>query len=122
MNARTAGTRSTVGSRKTTVTLTYKHCRKHERNGEYMEMKTIKKTKTELEIEVTGEDETILHPITHILLQNNDVEYAATMADNPMAPKKRLFLRVKKGSPEDVLKKAVKYLEDEVKQFRKNFE
>jgi len=87
-----------------------------------MEMKTIKKTKTELEIEVTGEDETILYPITHILLQNNDVEYAATMADNPMAPKKRLFLRVKKGSPEDVLKKAVKYLEDEVKQFRKNFE
>lgn len=39
-----------------------------------MEMKTIKKTKTELEIEITGEDETILHPITHILLQNDDVD------------------------------------------------
>jgi DNA-directed RNA polymerase subunit L len=87
-----------------------------------MELKTIRKTKTELELEIVGEDETILHPITHILLQNNDVDYAACMADNPLAIKKRLFLRVKKGTPEDVLKKAVKYLEDEIKQFGKNFE
>jgi DNA-directed RNA polymerase subunit L len=87
-----------------------------------MDLKTIKKTKTELELEITGEDETILHPITHILLQNDDVEYAAFMADNPLAVKKRLFIRVKKGSPEDVLKKAVKYLEDEIKLFASNFE
>lgn len=87
-----------------------------------MELKTIKKTKTELELEIIGEDETILHPITHILLQNDDVDYAASMADNPLTPKKRLFIRVKKGNPEDVLKKAVKYLEDEIKQFGKNFE
>jgi len=45
-----------------------------------MDLKTIKKTKTELELEITGEDETILHPITHILLQNDDVEYAACFA------------------------------------------
>jgi DNA-directed RNA polymerase subunit L len=87
-----------------------------------MELKTIRKTKTELELEIVGEDETILHPITHILLQNNDVDYAACMADNPLSPKKLLFIRVKKGSPEEVLKKAVKYLEDEIKQFGKNFE
>jgi len=87
-----------------------------------MELKTIRKTKTELELEITGEDETILYPITHILTQNDDVEYAAYMADNPLAPKKLLFIRVKKGSPEEMLKKAIKYLEDEIKQFGKNFE
>jgi DNA-directed RNA polymerase subunit L len=87
-----------------------------------MELKTIRKTKTELELEITGEDETILHPITHILLQNEDVDYAACMAESPLAVKKHLFIRVKKGSPEDVLKKAVKYLEDEIKLFGKNFE
>jgi DNA-directed RNA polymerase subunit L len=87
-----------------------------------MELKILRKTKTELELEVTGEDETILHPITHILLENDDVEYAACMADNPLAVKKRLFIRVKKGSPEDVLKKAVKHLSDEIKQFGKNFD
>ena len=87
-----------------------------------MDLKTIRKTKTELELAITGEDETILHPITHILLQNEDVDYAACMADNPLALEKRLFIRVKKGSPEDALKKAVKYLEDEIKLFGKNFE
>ncbi len=87
-----------------------------------MELKTLRKTKTELELEIIGEDETILHPITHILLQNDDVEYAACMAENPLAPKKQLFIRVKKGSPEAALKKAVKYLHDEVKEFGKNFE
>jgi len=86
-----------------------------------MELKTLRKTKTELELEITGEDETILHPITHILLQNDDVEYAACMADNPLAPKKHLFIRVKKGTPEAALKKAVKYLHDEIKDFGKNF-
>jgi DNA-directed RNA polymerase subunit L len=89
---------------------------------ENMELKTIRKTKTELELEITGEDETILHPITHILLQNDAVEYAACMSDNPLATKKRLFIRVKKGSPADALKKAVKYLEDEMKDFGKNFD
>ena len=87
-----------------------------------MEIKTIRKTKTELELEITGETETILHPITHTLLANEDVEYATSMIENPLKSKVRLFIRVKKGSPEDALKKAVKYLESEIKQFGKNFD
>lgn len=87
-----------------------------------MELKTIKKTKTELEIEIIDENETILNPITHILSENEDVEYAACMADNPLENKRRLFIRMKKGSPDDALKKAVKYLDDEIKKFGKNFE
>lgn len=82
-------------------------------------MKPLRKTKTELEIQITGEDETILHPITHVLLQNEDVEYAAIAAENPLAPVKTLVVRVKKGSPEDYLKKAIKQLEDEIKSFGK---
>jgi len=87
-----------------------------------MELKTIKKTKTELEIEITDENETILNPIAHILSENKDVEYAACMADNPLADKRRLFIRMKKGSPDDALKKAVKYLDDEIKKFGKIFD
>ena len=86
-----------------------------------MELKTIKKTKTELELEVIDEDETILHPITHILSQNNDVEYATCMTEHPLSNKRQLLIRTKKGSPEEALKKAVKYLEDEVKKFAKHF-
>lgn len=87
-----------------------------------MELKTIKKTTKELELEITGENETILNPITEVLLQNQDVDFAAYMTDHPESPKRRLYVRVKKGKPEEILKKAVKQLDDEVKQFGKTFE
>ena len=44
------------------------------------------------------------------------------MTDDPRSNKRRLYVRVKKGKPEEILKKAVKHLEDEVKGFSKNFE
>lgn len=87
-----------------------------------MDLKTIKKTAKELELEVTDENETILNPITRMLSENKDVDYAAYMTDHPESNKRRLYLRVKKGKPEEILKKAVKQLEDEVKSFGKNFE
>jgi DNA-directed RNA polymerase subunit L len=87
-----------------------------------MEVKTIKKTAKELEIEIIGETETILNPITEVLLQFEDVEYAAYMSNHPESNKRRLYIRVKKGKPEDFLLKAVKQLEDEVKTFSKNLE
>lgn len=87
-----------------------------------MELSTIKKSKTELEIEITDENETILNPIAYILSEDEDVEYAACLADHPLSNKRRLFVRVKKGSPDEAIKKAVKLLENEVKKFGKNFE
>jgi len=87
-----------------------------------MELKIIKKASKELEIEITGEDETILNPITEILLQNEDVEYASYMADHPESKKRRLYVRVHKGDPYDILKKAVKQLEGEIKDFIDTFE
>ncbi|MDH7517673.1 MAG: DNA-directed RNA polymerase subunit L [Candidatus Thermoplasmatota archaeon] len=87
-----------------------------------MDLKTLRKTTKELELEVIGENETILNPIVQVLLQNEDVDYAAYMTDHPESNKRTLYIRVKKGSPEDILKKAVKQLEDEVKTFIKIFE
>jgi len=87
-----------------------------------VDLKKIKKSKNELEIEIIAENETILNPIVHTLLDNKDVEYATCMSDHPLSNTRRLFLRVKKGDPNDILKKAVKQLCDEVKKFAKNFE
>ena len=86
-----------------------------------MDLKKIKKTAKELEIEITGVNETILNPITEVLLSYGEVEYASYMADHPESPKRRLYIRVFKGKPEELLKKAIKQLEDEVKTFSKNF-
>lgn len=87
-----------------------------------MELKTIKKTAKELKIEITGENETILNPITEVLLQYDDVDYASYMSDHPESNKRQLYIKVKKGKPEEILLKAVKQLETEVKTFSKNFE
>jgi DNA-directed RNA polymerase subunit L len=87
-----------------------------------MELKTIKKTTKELELEITGENETLLNPITEVLFGFEDVDYASYLSDHPESNKRRLYIRVNKGNPEDMLKKAVKQLEDEIKTFSKNFE
>jgi len=87
-----------------------------------MELKTIKKTAKELELEVIGENETLLNPITEVLLEYKDVDYASYISDHPESNKRRLYIRVKQGKPEEILKKAVKQLEDEIKTFSKNFE
>lgn len=87
-----------------------------------MELKTIKKTAKELEIEITGETETLLNPITEVLLEDDDVDYASYLSDHPESNKRRLYIRVNKGKPEDILKKAVKQLEDEIKTFVKSID
>jgi DNA-directed RNA polymerase subunit L len=87
-----------------------------------MELKTIKKTAKELELEIIGENETLLNPITEVLLEYADVDYASYLSDHPESNRRRLYIRVNKGKPEDMLKKAVKKLEDEIKTFSKNFE
>ena len=86
-----------------------------------MELEKIKKTSKEIELEITGENETMLNPITEKLLQNEDVDYASYIADHPESNKRRLYIRVKKGEPIDLLKKAIKQVETELKDFEKKF-
>ena len=86
-----------------------------------MELSKIRKTSKELELEITGENETMLNPITEKLLENEDVDYASYIADHPESNKRRLYIRVKKGEPVDLLKKAIKQVESELKDFEKKF-
>ena len=85
-----------------------------------MELKVLHKTKTELEIEILDENETILNPITHKLSKLEDVEYAAYLADHPLANSRRLFIRVKKGDPKKILQTVIKELHTELTTFEKD--
>jgi len=87
-----------------------------------MELKKIKKTTKELELEIIGENETILNPIAEVLLQHEDVDYATCVSKHPESNKRRLYIRVKKGDPVDILKKVVKQLENDFSDFNKKFE
>jgi DNA-directed RNA polymerase subunit L len=86
-----------------------------------MKLIKIRKTSKELELEVVGENETMLNPITEILLKNENVDYASYITDHSESNKRRLFIRVKKGEPITILKKAVKQVELELKDFEKIF-
>jgi len=85
-----------------------------------MELKTIRKTKKELEIELTGVNETVLNPITEVLLKNKDIEYASYLSDHPESKKRKLYIRIKGGKkvePVKLLLDAVNELEKEIKKF-----
>jgi DNA-directed RNA polymerase subunit L len=84
-----------------------------------MELKVLHKTKTELELEIIDENETILNPITHKLTAIEDVDYAAYLADHPHANSRRLFIRVKKGDPKKILQQVIKELHTELTKFEK---
>ena len=85
-----------------------------------MELKVLHKTKTELELEIIDENETILNPITHKLSALEDVDYAAYLADHPLANSRRLFIRVKKGDPKKLLQQVIKELQTELTKFEKD--
>jgi len=90
-----------------------------------MEIKTIKNTSKQLEIEIHGETETLLNPITQVLLRNEDVEYASTIVDHPQAPYRRLYIRLKSGSkktPTAILQKAVSDVKNNVKDLKKQLD
>lgn len=90
-----------------------------------MEIKKIKSTSKQLELEITGENETMLNPLTQILLRYDDVEYATIMSDHPTSPTRRLFIHMKKGAKMDpftALEKAIKEITKELKDFRTQFE
>ncbi|MBU0498406.1 MAG: hypothetical protein KKC68_00735 [Candidatus Thermoplasmatota archaeon] len=85
-----------------------------------MELKVHRNTKTELELEIINENETILNPIVHKLSNMDDIEYAAFIADHPLSKNRRLFIRVKKGDPKKILEQVVKELQKELEQFEKD--
>ncbi len=90
-----------------------------------MEIKTLLKTTKQLEIEIIGENETLLNPLVQVLLQHEDVDFASIVAEHPLAPSRKLYIRLKSGAkkePLDLLKKAVAQVTGEVADFQKEFE
>ncbi|PKK86233.1 MAG: hypothetical protein CVT48_01945 [Thermoplasmata archaeon HGW-Thermoplasmata-1] len=87
-----------------------------------MELKLINKNDNELEIELIGENETLLNPLKQKLLAEPGVDYAESIITNQMLANPRLYLRMKTGDPAKILEKAAKDLEKELKEFSAAFE
>ncbi|HVL48914.1 MAG TPA: RpoL/Rpb11 RNA polymerase subunit family protein [Candidatus Thermoplasmatota archaeon] len=75
-----------------------------------MEISLLKKTENALEIEVKGENETLLNLLKQHLLKSEKVVSATYLMGHPFLDNPKLYLEVKGGKPEAQLKQAAKEL------------
>jgi DNA-directed RNA polymerase subunit L len=87
-----------------------------------MEVKVVSKTKTELKIEIIGEDHTFCNLLQNVLLNDKNVEIAGYDQPNPLIRSSIIYLRTKREvSPEKVLLNALENLKDMNKEFDEKF-
>lgn len=87
-----------------------------------MELRVVSQEKNELEIEVLGENETLLNPIKQALLADKDVEFAEYIIEHPILSVPKIYVRTKGNTkPETVLKRTIKSLVEEFNSFEDAF-
>jgi DNA-directed RNA polymerase subunit L len=87
-----------------------------------MKLNLLSKGEHDLEVEVIGENETLLNPIKQALLADKDVEFAEYIIEHPTLATPKIFLRTKgKAKPDVVLKRTIKALVAEFDQFETAF-
>jgi DNA-directed RNA polymerase subunit L len=87
-----------------------------------MELRTLTMTDKELEVEVIGENETLLNPIKMELLRDKDVEVAEYVIAHPELSVPRIYLRTKgSAKAQTVFKRGLKALAKEYKDFEDAF-
>lgn len=86
-----------------------------------MEVRVLAKGEKSMEVEVIGENETLLNVLKQRLLQSPDVESATFLIGHPLLDQPRLFVQVRKGKPEAALKAAAKELREELDKLETEF-
>lgn len=87
-----------------------------------MQINVLSKTDNELEVEILGENETLLNPIKQALLSDKDVDFAEYIIEHPSLSVPKIFVRTKgKAKPEVVLKRTIKGLVAEFDAFETEF-
>lgn len=87
-----------------------------------MQLNVLSRADNEMEIEVIGENETLLNPIKQALLGDKDVDFAEYIIEHPSLSVPKIYLRTKgKANPETVLKRTIKSLIAEFDAFETEF-
>ena len=69
-------------------------------------IKILNKTANEIEFEIEDESHGVCNALRHILMQDEDVEYAVYNIDHPLTGKPIMTIKTKEGNPKDALKRA----------------
>ncbi|MCK4366993.1 MAG: hypothetical protein KAW84_03490 [Thermoplasmata archaeon] len=83
-----------------------------------MEVKLLDLKKTQMRIEISDSDETIIFPLLNQLLRDKDVTDARYIPGHPQLDNPQIFLRVKKGRPQTVFRRVARELSKEFAQCR----
>jgi DNA-directed RNA polymerase subunit L len=87
-----------------------------------VKLNVLSHTDNELEVEVHGENETLLNPIKQALLADKDVDFAEYIIEHPSLAVPKIYVRTKgKVKPEVVLKRTIKSLIQEFDTFETVF-
>ncbi len=86
-----------------------------------MKIKVLNKTKDEIEIEIEGEEETILPGLRRKLLEDERVLHANYTIVHPMLDYPKFYVKVLDGKPQNALKRAAKQLASEYGDLEKQF-
>ncbi len=87
-----------------------------------MNLKLVKKTEDQLEIEVEGEDHSLCNAIRKSLLEDKHVTHASYRIDHPLISNPIITVRTDgKESPEDALRESVKRVGEMASEFRQIF-
>ena len=80
-----------------------------------MEVSVVNQSKNELEIEIRGANETLLGPLMNHTLADSNVDYASYYMGHIVLDHPRCYVRTKKGTPKNALKKAVEKIIADIK-------
>ena len=78
-----------------------------------MKLKVQEEKKNEVIIEIEGEEHSFPALVAWALLQDPNVDFAVYDKEHPLVGNAKLYIRTKKGSPWNALKKAVSTIETE---------
>ena len=86
------------------------------------DIKILKQTATEIEFEIEDESHGVCNALRHILMKDEDVEYAVHNIDHPLTGKPIMTIKTNGADPKEALKKAAEELKTESESFKQLIE
>jgi len=80
-----------------------------------LSIKIVPKGKDTLEMELLGANDTLIQPLIERLMNDDDVAIARHVVDHPVVDPPKIYIKMKSGTPQAALKRAIKSIINEYK-------
>jgi len=87
-----------------------------------MEINILKEDKKKIEIQIIGEDSTLINALKDELWKQDNVDVVASKVEHPLISNPTLILEVNKKDPRETLIKVADSLQSKFKELKEEFE